>query len=100
MTADAVLLPADDNLSAIFRNVESIIHAGDVGHHGGELEVLAGLESICHTLCVRGNTDSLAAQDKFPETRELNLLGWKIGIIHICGEPPAKVYLFLHKITG
>ncbi|KAK9805276.1 hypothetical protein WJX72_010460 [[Myrmecia] bisecta] len=81
----------DQALEAAFEGVDLIIHAGDVGHHGGHEAVLDALQSIAPTEAVRGNVDNGACLTALPESRLVTHQGWRILIVHIVGSPPAKV---------
>ena len=63
----------------IFRGVDSIIHAGDIG----ALEVLEQLEEIAPTIAVNGNNDSF---DGFPIRRVEEMMGYTVLVQHIFGE--------------
>jgi len=62
----------------IFRNVDFIIHAGDLV----ELSVIDELEQAAPVLAVHGNMDSSEANDALPTINSLKVFGWKIGVIH------------------
>ncbi|KAK9905754.1 hypothetical protein WJX75_005750 [Coccomyxa subellipsoidea] len=76
---------ADQVLSKIFYEhaVEIILHAGDVGSHGGHQGVLKIFEETAPVTAVRGNVDDQASEDELPTTRLLDIKGWQILIIHI-----------------
>jgi hypothetical protein len=61
-----------------------IIHAGDLT----ELEVLRELESHAPAVAVHGNVDSPHVRAALPETREAELEGATIAVIHDAG--PAR----------
>ena len=94
-----------------------ILHAGDVGSHGGELcklcpsissavaatclrcisvdhgglaGILTRLEAIAPTLAVRGNVDDIACELVLPRLRLIELCGWRLLLQHIV-DCPAKV---------
>ncbi len=66
-----------------------ILHAGDIGHHGGHEEVLRDLDRHfgVPTYAVRGNVDD----DKYidiPATRVVHINGFRIMLTHIVNMPP------------
>lgn len=61
-------------LLELFRGVDAILHAGDVG--GGH--VLEALEKIAPTHTVRGNVDG----PELSERLELEFGGWRVGLAH------------------
>jgi putative phosphoesterase len=80
----------DPRLPRIFRGVEHILHAGDIGPD----HLIIQLESIAPVTAVLGNTDSSRL---FPLTRIVSLDGRKFLLHHIvspralAGEPAARV---------
>ena len=69
----------DESITSIFKGVDAIIHAGDVG----KLEVIKRLEGIAPVFAVRGNND---ASIDLPDERVEELAGRRILIRHIFGE--------------
>jgi putative phosphoesterase len=69
----------DADVLRLFRGVDRIIHAGDIGR----LEVIAGLEAIAPVLAVEGNNDHFG---RFPEERVERLAGRRVLVRHIVGE--------------
>jgi putative phosphoesterase len=69
----------DEAVLPIFKGVNAIIHAGDIG----KLEVIARLEQIAPVFAVEGNNDSFGV---FPEERIENWAGYRVLIRHIFGE--------------
>jgi putative phosphoesterase len=69
----------DPALSRIFRGVDAIVHAGDIGGP----EVIAALEAIAPVLAVAGNND---APGRFPLERRVELGGRALLVRHIFGE--------------
>jgi putative phosphoesterase len=69
----------DADVIRLFRGVDRIIHAGDIGR----LEVIAGLEAIAPVLAVEGNNDHFG---RFPEERVERLAGRRVLVRHIVGE--------------
>ena len=67
-------LPA--GIQAVFKNVDLIVHAGDLN----KLWVLAELERIAPTLAVAGNADLFATG--LPARRLLEIGDWRIGLTH------------------
>lgn len=62
----------------IFENVSYIIHAGDFA----EVSVVEELERIAPVVGVQGNMDTVAVREKYPKVNTLEVLGWKIGVVH------------------
>ncbi len=60
------------------KECELIIHAGDIASK----ETADKIESLGTTYFVRGNADKDSWADEIPVSRELELFGWKIFIIH------------------
>jgi putative phosphoesterase len=60
-----------------FKEVELILHAGDVGDD----DILDELESIAPVYAVRGNTDR-ADNPRLPEARELEIGGVRVHVSH------------------
>ena len=69
----------DSALPRLFRAVDAIIHAGDIGR----LDVIYGLEAIAPVLAVEGNNDDFG---RFPEERLERLGGRRVLVRHIFGE--------------
>ena len=98
----------DPQLEPVFQGVSLLLHAGDVGHNGGHegefstqtqrlkthlficcsAEVLAAFTALHPTQAVRGNVDEAAPVAVLPEHRLLQLNGWRVLLLHICGLPP------------
>ena len=51
-------------------------------------EVLAACTALHPTQAVRGNVDEAAPLAVLPEHRLLQLNGWRVLLLHICGLPP------------
>lgn len=62
----------------ILKNVDLIIHAGDFDDN----ELLDELRELGNFQGVSGNMDTKSVKDKLPETKILELKGFKIGITH------------------
>ncbi|MFY9554533.1 MAG: metallophosphoesterase family protein [Blastocatellia bacterium] len=69
----------DKSIPSIFRGVDAVIHAGDIG----KLEVINRLEEIAPVFAVEGNNDSF---NTFPVERVEEFAGHRIVIRHIFGE--------------
>ena len=98
----------DPQIEMFFQGVGLLLHAGDVGHKGGHegklstqtqlfkmhlficcsAEVLAAFAALHPTQAVRGNVDEAAPLAVLPEHRLLQLNGWRMLLLHICGLPP------------
>lgn len=65
-------------LLEVFKDVDLIIHAGDVGKE----MVLKGLEAHAPIIAVRGNVDQGAWAQPLPRTEHVELAGVKIYIHH------------------
>jgi putative phosphoesterase len=66
----------DPRVPSLFRNVEHILHAGDIG----STAITMALERIAPVTAVLGNTD---AGLNFPETEVVSLAGRKFLVHHI-----------------
>ena len=62
----------------IFKGVERIIHAGDFV----SAKVLGELEKIAPVTAVHGNMDSAELREKLPRINSVEVLGWRIGVVH------------------
>lgn len=62
----------------LLRGSEHIIHAGDIGSP----EIIPVLESIAPVTAIRGNVDTQAWAQRFPETEAVDLGGVSIYVIH------------------
>jgi len=69
----------DRAVDKIFRGVDLIVHAGDIG----KLEIVTQLESIAPVVAVEGNNDSFG---EYPQERLEQIEGRTILIRHIFGE--------------
>lgn len=61
----------------VFKGVDLILHAGDVG----EDDILDELEAIAPVYAVRGNTDRFD-NPRLPESRELEVSGVRVHVSH------------------
>ena len=62
----------------IFENASYIIHAGDFI----QLSAVEELERIAPVVGVQGNMDPAAVREKYPKVNTLEVLGWKVGVVH------------------
>lgn len=62
----------------VFEDANYIIHAGDFVR----LSVAEELQRIAPILGVQGNMDPSAVREKYPRVNSLEVLGWKIGVVH------------------
>jgi hypothetical protein len=58
--------------------VDLIIHAGDIV----SLSVIEELEKLAPVVAVHGNMDPAELRERFPAAAKIELLGWKIGVLH------------------
>jgi putative phosphoesterase len=58
--------------------VDHIIHAGDIGSP----DIVASLRRIAPVTAIRGNVDTAAWADEFPETQTVRLAGRSIFVLH------------------
>lgn len=69
--------------------VDHILHAGDIGNP----DIIAALRRIAPITAIRGNVDTGAWADEFPETETLRLAGRTIYMLHdlkaLRTDPPA-----------
>jgi len=63
---------------AAFRDVDYILHAGDVGG----LDILTELEALAPVLAVYGNTDDFDVRARIPQIIETELEGYRIAMTH------------------
>lgn len=61
-----------------FREVDRILHAGDIG----SLDLLAELEAIAPVTAVWGNTDGFDLRGRVPEVVETEIDGFRFLLIH------------------
>jgi uncharacterized protein len=62
----------------IFKGVDYIIHAGDIGG----IQIIHELEKIAPVLAVTGNTDDLQTRQQYPETAVFETPDVRLFIIH------------------
>lgn len=73
-----------------FRDVDRILHAGDIG----PLDLLTELEAVAPVSAVWGNTDGFEVRERVPEVVSLELDGRRVVVVHghQTGAPtPAKL---------
>jgi putative phosphoesterase len=57
---------------------ELIVHAGDIGG----AHVVAALRELAPVVAIRGNNDTAAWAQEFPETRTIDALGRRLHVVH------------------
>jgi hypothetical protein len=62
----------------VFRDVDHILHGGDVGPH----EILAELGALAPVTAVYGNTDDWDLRARLPQVASLELDGFQIVVTH------------------
>ncbi len=72
----------DPAIIVLFRGVDAIVHAGDIGSP----EVIRGLEAVAPVLAVEGNNDVGWAAGRFPVERVERLGGRRVLVRHVFGE--------------
>jgi len=75
----------------VFREVDHILHGGDVG----KWVVVVELEALAPLTAVYGNTDDLEIRSRLPQVAEVELDGFRIVVTHgdQLGKPtPAKLH--------
>ncbi len=73
----------DPRFPDVFRGVERILHAGDIGG----LEVIERLEAIAPVVAVHGNMDSPAIAGRFPADTTVEIGGVRVYLIHRPQDP-------------
>jgi predicted phosphodiesterase len=80
----------DPQAAAALSGVDLLLHAGDVGHHGGHEAVLAHYRAAVGLIhAVRGNVDEGASEQELPPELKLEVSGWRVLVTHICRVPAA-----------
>lgn len=78
----------------IFKNVDYIIHAGDIE----SLQAIEELEEIAPVIAVSGNMCNTRVKQKYPSKQILNIEGVRIGLTHgggrLTGSPSRILSLF------
>jgi putative phosphoesterase len=90
----------DPELSRVFQGLKHILHAGDVGSHGGSAAVLAAISqgSAVTVTAVRGNVDDdPEAMELLPDTAVLHIAGWVLLIVHILESTEAAAAMEQHE---
>jgi uncharacterized protein len=62
----------------VFRGVEHILHAGDIG----PVEILDELSTIAPVTAVYGNTDGWEVRHRVPEVASIQLAGIEVTVVH------------------
>jgi putative phosphoesterase len=62
----------------VFRSVDHILHAGDLG----PLDLLVELEAIAPVTAVFGNTDKFEVRARLPQVAQVELEGFRIVVTH------------------
>jgi len=62
----------------VFREVDHILHAGDLG----PLELLGELEALAPVTAVYGNTDGFDVRARLPQVARIELDGFRIVVTH------------------
>jgi putative phosphoesterase len=70
-------------LTEVFRDVDVILHAGDITH----LSLLEDLSAIAPVEAVCGNMDTEAARRLLPAKKVFSIEGISLGLIHGWGPP-------------
>lgn len=78
-----------------FRDAEIIMHAGDIVEEG-VLDVFGTKE----VYAVRGNMDSVSLRNTLPEQIVVEVLGFRIGLMHGWGAPVAIEKRILNKFSN
>jgi hypothetical protein len=68
----------DPRLPDVFRGVERILHAGDIG----SLDVVERLEAIAPVVAVHGNMDSPLVAGRFPADATVEIDGLSVYVVH------------------
>jgi putative phosphoesterase len=68
----------DPRLPDVFRGVERILHAGDIG----SLDAIERLEEIAPVVAVHGNMDNPLIAGRFPADATVEIEGLKVYIVH------------------
>ena len=68
----------DPRLPGVFRGVERILHAGDIG----KLDVIENLEVIAPVVAVHGNMDNPLVAARFPADATTGIGGLQVYLVH------------------
>jgi uncharacterized protein len=75
------------------RDVQGILHAGDVG----AMRLVDELQAVAPVYAVAGNMDSEPTHQLLPERRVIELAGRRIGLIHGWGTPTDLKYRVVER---
>ncbi len=78
-----------------FRNVEHILHAGDVGNE----DILTELAAIAPITAVLGNTDGFPLRSRLPEVATLDLAGRSVTVVHGHRQASARARTMAESFT-
>jgi len=68
----------------VFRQMDMVFHAGDMV----DLRVIDELKSACpKVIAVAGNMDQEEVRNKYTTKEIIEVMGYKIGLMHGCGSP-------------
>lgn len=73
-----------DEIDDVFKDVDLILHAGDVGGNG---EIIERLRRLAPVRAVYGNVDGPPIRKRFPEHDRFEVEGLRIWMTHIGGHP-------------
>ncbi len=90
--AEDEVLP--DEVIALAKDCDGVVHAGDVNTPGA----LAKVKALGPATVALGNMDHLALTGLLPEVAEVTIEGVKIGVIHGWGAPQGIVQRILPKV--
>lgn len=62
----------------VFKEVDHILHAGDVG----SIDIITELEALAPVTAVYGNTDGFDVRQRLPRVAQLELDGFRIVVTH------------------
>jgi uncharacterized protein len=62
----------------VFREVDHILHSGDVG----KVEILVELQALAPLTAVYGNTDGLEVRERVPQVAAIELDGFNVVVTH------------------
>ena len=82
-----------DSVFDIFKSVDRIFHAGDIGHQ----DVIQGLEIICPVHAVYGNIDSWPINIHYPDMLVHEINGCRICLVHDIVKPKYFSYHLFKK---